>query len=248
MKLDSSNKYSAKSVIDRFFILKGSRSRFGAYVLSVIAVTMTSALSFGQSASSAQDSPWETRAIFGINQVDSTSIRTSFPGESNVGEVDFGSGIAFGGSVGYNFQNNLFLELEYTWRNAEEGDAPETLFGPGTTADASSVIISPNLWYRPIISESSKFKPRFGIGFGWFQEVSMDAERNGIEESFDGDGSGLLLMAGFDWALTDKWRLGLDAKYYDGGSIEATSEADSSRSVSFDYSGLSFDFSLGFRF
>ncbi len=227
-------------------VIRGSRHGFIALLilLGMIGTRPT----YARETQTANRQAWEARAIFGFDRADSTSLTTSLPAESKTGDLDFGSGFAFGGAIGYNFPNNFLLELEYTWRSSGEGDAPDALFGPGAETDVASVMISPNLWYKPTLESMPKLAPRFGITYGWLQEVSMDATVGGIEESFDGDGAGWMLMAGLDWDLNDRWLLGLDARYYDGGGITATSEMDPTRKVSFDYSGLTINLQIGYRF
>lgn len=248
MKSHSINHHSGRaSKSTKGIKILGINSRTLLLATSLLLFSAATPLALSQKEEE-KENRWETRVLFGFDNADSTAVTTSFPDESNTGDLEFGSGIAFGGTVGYNFANDLLLELDYTWRSADEGDAPDSLFGAGASADVASVIISPNLWYKPTLDKMPKFSPRFGIGFGWFQEVSMDVIINGVEQSYDGDGSGVLLMAGLDWDISDKWVFGIDAKYYDGGNINATSESDASRAVSFDYSGTTLNLSLGFNF
>ena len=192
--------------------------------------------------------PWEARLIFGFDSLDSTTVTATSPEGTSTADVDFGSGTALGFSVGYNLPNNLLLELDYVYRTSDEDTLPDAMFGTGTTIDASSVMISPNLWYKPTWNSAPQLKPRFGIGLAWMQEVSSDVMLGGVENSFDGDGTGFKLMAGIDWEVSDRWLVGVDATLYDAGSIDATSETIPGQSIEFDYSGLTFNLGATYRF
>ena len=194
------------------------------------------------------DGAWIARINVALDQPGSTTLTTQFSGLSDSADVSFGSGFMFGGSVGYAWDNGFLLEVDYNWKSGGADRAPDFLFGPNTDVEVSSVVIAPSLWYRLEIEEWPTLKPKLGLSYGWLQEVSFDAEAGGSEESFDGDGTAFSVMAGLDWNIQDNWILGVELRYYDGGNIDAVSEVDPSRSVSFDYSGWNAGVSVGYKF
>ena len=195
-----------------------------------------------------ENAPWSVRLITGADFALSTDLDLKENGTTSKGDGDFNPGFVAGAALGYTWQESICLEFEYTYQTSGAGDADESVFGEGAESQIASVAIGPTLWYRPSNLFSGSLKPKIGLGIYWLEEVSLDIEQGGREDSFSDSGALYSITAGIDWEFRENWSLGTELRYYKSSSLDAEDETDSSRKLEFDYEGFNALVSLGYKF
>ena len=89
-----------------------------------------------------------------------------------------------------------------------------------------------------------------GAGLGWLQEIDIDLEGNGPEQSYSGDGDiGVQLFLGADYALSDAWALQGEVRYARFSDIDLDGEARAEGSLTgLDYEPLTLQLGIVYRF
>lgn len=195
-----------------------------------------------------ENAPWSVRLITGVDFALSTDLDLKENGATSKGDGEFDPGFVAGAAFGYDLQNDITLELEYTYRTSGSGDADESVFGQKAESQVASVAIGTNFWYAPEKSLFGNLKPKIGLGIYWLEEVSMDIEQNGQENSFDDSGILYSVMAGLDWEFRESWILGTELRYYNSSTLEAEDETNSNRKLEFDYKGFNALVSVAYQF
>ena len=150
--------------------------------------------------------------------------------------------------MGHEFSNNWRLEGEVLYRTSEldSGDIPG--LGTFTDGDYSSLAIAANGFYDFNLFGNEKISSYVGAGIGWLQEIDIDFEQSGIEQSFSTDDIGFQVMAGARYDLGENWFVDAEARYFFASDIEMTAEDNAVGTVTADYDPLTFAISAGWRF
>lgn len=166
-------------------------------------------------ANNQNNSNWNVRPYFGISQMSDLSAQTTGVGtvDGNA-QVNLDSGFTAGLGFGYQINQNWTAELAWEYRSNDS----ETTLADGsvfTEGNYASNLFMLNAAYN--FPASGKWHPYVGAGLTWLQEVDIDLELNGIEQSYSGDGStGFQIFGGVNYPLTPKWNLQGELRY---GSI-----------------------------
>lgn len=189
--------------------------------------------------------PWYAEAIFGRTYLGEDTFEVvdgGVPGTAGIDvEEAFAAGFALGRHVGPRYR----VEGEYLYRT-NETDAVSL---PGGTfldsGDWSSVAVSAN-GYVDFLRDRN-VRPYFGLGAAWIQEIDIDLDTLSGEESYSGDGFGWQAMAGVQWDFAPRWRLELEARLFDGETVDYDREGGTGR-LSADYGPIDILIGLAYRF
>ena len=194
------------------------------------------------------DDNWYATAKFGFNTLGDQTVSYVGPGGSSSGNTKFDGGFAAGGAVGYEFGNNWRLEGEVLYRTSELDTADVAGLGTFTEGDYSSVAIAVNGLYDFNLFGNENVKTYVGAGLGWLQEIDIDFEQDGVEQSFSTDDIGFQAMFGARYELGENWFIDAEARYFFASDIEMTAEDNAIGTITADYDPLTFAVSVGLSF
>ncbi len=158
---------------------------------------------------------WFVRPYVGLSQMsDLDSDFSDIDGLSGKADVDLDTGFTGGLGVGYRYTDSFAVEVGWEYRS---NDSETTLNGVSEFDDGN---YASNIFYlngHYFFAENGPWQPYVGGGLTWAEEVDIDLERGGDEQSYSGDGdTGFQVFAGVDYALNEKWKLQTELRY---GSI-----------------------------
>ena len=160
------------------------------------------------------------------SRIDSSNFTESGAlGAGNGLRAEFGSGLGFGGDIGYRYGNGWASEIEWNYRRhsldaLRQGSSKLTRDG-----DFASNILLINGLRR--FSMSGGWTPFVGAGIGLVQEIDIDMTPNnsGAERGYSsGRKSAFQFIGGVEYELTPKWRITADARWLRVGSVRLDNE------------------------
>lgn len=201
---------------------------------------------------STDDSRWYLTLNGGWSGVRDASAMLQPPtGTSTSGELKLGSGYLYGGSIAYRIDPSWRVEGELNYR----GNSVDSTTIPGLDAkqndgDLASLAFMVNGLYdfEGWQTSFARFRPFVGAGLGWAQEIDTDLTIGGVEREFSGNRFAYQLLAGVNWYYRSGWFAGARLKWFDAGSVDLDATLSSLGKLKVDYSGLSAELSLGYRF
>ena len=119
---------------------------------------------------------------------------------------------------------------------------------PHIKCDYSSLTFAANGYYDFNLFGSDKARAYAGAGIAWLQEIDIDFEQNGVEQSFSSDDVGFQLMLGARYNLGERWYLDAEARYLSATGISMDSEEGTGGTVTADYDPLSLTLGFGWQF
>ena len=181
------------------------------------------------------------KPLLGLSQMSNQTARVDGPGLSNgPASIGLGNGFNAGLLLGYRMNSNWSVEVgwEYRTNEAEITLANGDRFSDGNYASNQFFI---NGLYH--FAGSGRWEPYVGAGLLWGQEIDIDLEQGGIEQSFDGQGDiGVQVLAGVNYRLSETWTIGAEVRY------GRTSGIDLGPIKDLNYSPTTVQFSMGYRF
>lgn len=199
-------------------------------------------------ASNQNTSTWTVRPYFGISQMSDLSAQTIGVGtaDGNV-QVNLDSGFAAGLGFGYQINQNWTAELAWEYRSNDS----ETTLADGsifTEGNYASNLFMLNTAYN--FPASGKWQPYVGAGLTWLQEVDIDLESNGNEQSYSGDGNiGFQIFGGINYPIAQKWDLQGELRYGSITGIDLVGEQNANGSFTdMDYKTTTVQIGLTYQF
>ena len=165
------------------------------------------------------------------------------------GKLKLGSGVMFGGAVGWHLRPDWRIEADYNYRtNKLRATSLPGVDARQSDADLASVLIMANLLkdFDGWGANWATFKPYIGAGVGIAQEVDTDLNIGGVQREFSGKRMAWQLLAGLNWQYRSPWFAGVGLRYIDAGSVPLKSPGLGQMKV--DYRGVGIDVRLGYRF
>jgi len=215
----------------------------------IISIVIFFFISMHQSIVNAADqSGWFITPFIGLSQLSGfDATANSIDGLSGNAEVDTDSGLNAGLSVGYRYNDRFAMEFGWEYRSNDSAVniADESVFDEGNYASNSFFL---NGYYY--LSQRGAWQPYVGAGLIWMQEIDIDLERNGIEQSYSGDGDvGLQVFAGVNYQLSRNWQLQTQLRYGSLSDIELSGEEGAVGEFSdFDYQPITLQIGTTYRF
>ncbi len=199
-------------------------------------------------ADAAAEGPWYATAKFAYSTLDDQGIEYTAAGNTTNGTAEFDGGFVAGAAGGYRFNDNWRLEGEFMYRTSEIDRAEIPGVGSFTDGDYSSVAIGVNGLYDFNLFGSDKARAYVGAGVAWLQEIDIDFEEGGVENSYSGDDFGFQVMLGARYDMSERWFLETDVRYFFASDIDMSAEGDAVGNVTADYEPLSITAGFGWRF
>lgn len=195
----------------------------------------------------AENSGWYLRAHGGVSSLDDTSGGFTVSGSSSKIDINTDSGSFLGLAGGYDYGNGWRAEVAWEYRT---NDSTATLDGVSAfdAGDYASNTFFLNGIYA--FGGNDQWRPYAGGGLAWVQEIDIDLENNGVEQSYSASGDvGFQVFAGVEYALSPKWVLGGELRYVLLSDIDFDSEAGAPGAVSgLDYRHTSAQLGITYRF
>lgn len=180
-------------------------------------------------------SPWSVQPFIGVNQLGDTNIETtgigSVDGESSV-KLD--RGFTAGLALAYQISAQWSTEFAWDYRSAESSVnlADGSNFPEGNWAS--------NLFYvngRYHFTEMAHWYPYLGAGLVLAQEIDIDLERDGVEQSYSGSGDlGMQVVGGFSVAIGSNVHWNVELRYANIEGVTMEGEEGAAGSIEADYS------------
>lgn len=186
------------------------------------------------------------KPYFGVSALSDKNAETNGIGAQNgTADIQVDSGFVSGVGFGYRYNPNVAAEIawEYRTNNSETTLADGSVFSEG---DYASNILYLNGYY--FSNARGNWTPYVGAGIGWIQEIDLDFESNGVEQSFSGDGDiAFQFMAGVEYGLSENSRLNAELRY-SNASVDLEGENATGSFSDLDYDPLSLQLGLSFYF
>lgn len=224
-----------------------SKSTYAGAILLVHAVFCGTA--GAQTASDNSQDKWFGRAWGGFSSLSDTSGSSDgfqLDSSTDTLSVNVGGGFAAGAGVGYRFANNFAAELAWEYRSNDS----EVDFDGGASFDdgnyASNTFFLNGYYY---LASRGAWEPYLGLGLAWVQEIDIDLEGNGPEQSFSGDGDvGVQVFAGASYRISPNWSAQGELRYGRITGLDLTGEGNPGTISDFDYEPLTLQIGLKYDF
>ena len=161
-------------------------------------------------------------------------------------DIDLDTGFNAGFSIGYQYTPYLAAELAWEYRsNDSEVTLPDN--ERFTSGNYASNIFHVNSIYS--FSPGKRLNPYVGAGISWVQEIDIDLEKNGSEQSFSADGDlGYQLFAGLDYQINSLWSLNSEIRYGHISNIDLKGENVTGTIEDIDYKPITIQFGVKYKF
>ncbi len=196
----------------------------------------------------AAEDTWFVRPYIGMSQMsDLSSDFTDIDSISGTADINLNGGFTAGLGIGYRYNEHLAAEFGWEYRS---NDSEVNLANTSTFKDGN---YASNVFYingHYFFVTSGKWQPYVGAGLSWAQEIDIDLERDGVEQSYSGDGeSGFQIFAGLNYALSNNWEIQSELRYGSISDINLSGEAnDSGGFQSLDYQPTTLQLGLVYNF
>lgn len=190
---------------------------------------------------------WFVRPYIGLSQMSDIEGDTAGIGSvDGVADISLDTGFTAGLGVGYRYNANIAAEIAWEYRSNESGVALANaeIFEDGNYA---SNIFFVNGFYYPHGFET--WQPYLGAGLSWIQEIDIDLETGGAEQSYSGSGDfGFQLFAGVDYPIAENWDLQGELRYGSVSKIDLEGEGISGGFNNLDYDTFTIQLGAAYRF
>jgi opacity protein-like surface antigen len=195
------------------------------------------------------DSGWYGRAWGGFSALPDTSGTVEdFAPAAMMDSVDVSTdgGFAAGAAVGYRYGPSIGVEVAWEYRTNDS----DTTFASGPRFSdgnyASNTFFLNGTYY---FNGRGAWEPYIGAGLAWIQEVDIDFEGVGPEQSFSGDGDvGIQVFVGTNYRLSERWSAQGELRYGRIGGIDLEGENVSGSISGFDYEPFTAQLGLRYHF
>lgn len=181
-----------------------------------------------------------------LADTDGTALGVADPLAPVAVTVNTSGGFTAGAGFGYRYNPTIAVEVAWEYRSNDS----ETTFASGdrfSDGNYASNTFYLNGYY--FLSERGKWEPYVGAGLGWIQEVDIDLEGNGPEQSFSGDGDiGLQVFIGSNYRLTESWSAHGELRYGAFTGVDLAGENVTGAISDFDYRPLTLQFGVSYSF
>ena len=221
------------------------------FMLKKIGIILSISTLISNAAFADDTGKWSVKLYGGISTMGDQSIEQT--GVPNVtagatGTINSDNGFMAGGSVGYNYTNNLSVELAWDYRSNDS----KTNFSNGTSfndGNFASNILFVNGKYTFDTIHQTNLRPYIGAGLGYVQEIDLDLVTGGVEYSYSKNNEmAYQFMTGITYTLTKKIDLDAGLRYVRVDNFNLKRENGSGELRNVDYDPLSLAIGLSYKF
>ena len=182
------------------------------------------------------DGGFYARIFGGASSLSDTTTSGALSGTSG-----FDTGQVFGAAFGYAYGGSPFrTELEYAYRTADPDDSA------GFSGDFASTTLALNGYYSFAPVAGGKLTPYVGAGLAYVTEIDLDVSDSVAAGEYNDTGIfAYQVMIGADYAISDRWSLNGELRYFDAGSQTLTGD---SGTLSADYDSVDLILGATLRF
>jgi outer membrane protein W len=218
-------------------------------MLKKIGLILASSILISNSAFADDTGKWYVKLYSGTSTLsDQSTKQTDVASAGASGKIKNDSGFMAGGSVGYNYTNNLSVELAWDYRSNDS----KTNFSDGSRfndGDFASNIFFVNGRYTFDPFAQTNLRPYIGGGLGYVEEIDVDLKSGGVERSYSKNSEmAYQFMAGITYPLTEKIDLDAGLRYVRVDNIKLKRESGSGELRNVDYDPLSLAVGLSYKF
>ena len=194
----------------------------------------------------AEDSGWYSGFHGGLSSLSDPEGNFARQEVNQVASGNADSGAFAGISGGYRFGNGWRMEMAWEYRNNELVGKIGPLDFP--KADFASGMVYLNGIY--ILSNSSGWRPYVGAGLSWAQEIDIDFERDGAEQSYSTSGdTGFQIFTGIEYDLSPHWIFSGELRYGNVSGLDLDPESGALGMIEdMDYEHISLQLGISYRF
>lgn len=190
---------------------------------------------------------WFLRPYLGLSQMSDINANTLDIGSvDGSADISLDSGFTAGLGVGYRYNNYVAAEFAWEYRSNESEVtlADMQTFDEGNYASNTFFL---NGFYYPDGFET--WQPYLGLGLSWIQEIDIDLEADGSEQSYSGSGDfGFQVFAGVDYPIINRWDLQAEIRYGSIGGINLEGEGITGEVSNLDYDTFTGQLGVVYRF
>lgn len=188
--------------------------------------------------------------IYGGSSIlgDQTIKQTGVAAAGATGKNENDSGMTLGGALGYNYTNNTSVELawDYTSNDTSNKFSDGTNFNEGNFA-SSIFFLNGRYTFDPIMQ--TKLRPYSGAGIGYVEEIDIDLETGGVENSYSKSGEfAYQVMTGVTYPLSEKFDLDAGVRYMRIDGINLKREGGTGELRNVDYDPLLLNVGVSYKF
>lgn len=192
---------------------------------------------------------WSIVPYTGLSQMQDQTLEINGLGSGQDGRADVAleTGFVAGISSRFHYDNSRWISefgWEYRSNDAIITSANGSQFPGGNYAS--------NIFYlngRYQLAESQAFIPWVGAGLLWTQEIDLDSEGTGPEQSFSTSGStGYQLMVGADYDISPQLYLTGEFRFSSQSGLDLDEEGGAAVVSDIDYQNLTLSLGVGYRF
>lgn len=161
-------------------------------------------------------------------------------------DIELDDGFSAGLGIGYFLTSHWALELNWEYRS---NDSEVTLANGDRFNDgnyASSLFFLNGIYF---FDARDKWQPYLGAGLSWAEEVDIDLERGGREQSYSTDGDvGYQVFAGVNYRLARSWAVQGEVRYGAITGLDLDGEGEPGEIRDIDYETTTLQLAVMYEF
>ncbi len=221
--------------------------KLGAAVCGVLSLQASPVSA--QTSDGASSDGWYARTWGGysaLSDTDGSILDYGFEGSEDRIDVSTEGGFTAGAGIGYRYGPRIGVEVAWEYRTNDS----ETVLAAGPQFPdgnyASNTFFLNGFYY---LNRRGPWEPYLGAGLAWVQEVDIDLEDAGAEQSFSGDGDvGIQVFVGTNYRLSEHWSAHGELRYGSISGIDLEGENVGGVIRDFDYKPVTAQLGLSYNF
>lgn len=159
--------------------------------------------------------------------------------------VELDNGMVLGGAFGYRYNPHWAAEIAWEYRSNKSETTVGALRYPEGNYASNIFFINGLYHFNPL----ANWQPYVGVGIGWMQEIDIDLELNGVEQSYSN--SGALTYQGFiglEYQWSPAWTVFTEFRHAGGKSGLLKHEQTKAALGELQYKPFTWQFGVKFAF
>lgn len=226
-----------------FIINSDNLTKYGVTFMKTkrVLCSMLPVLFFSASSLAADASRYYLKPYTGLSYMNDVSNH----GDTTPIEIELEQGMVLGAAFGYRYNTKIAVELAWEYRsNDSESTVGASTYPAGNYAS--------NIFYLNTIyffDSFGTFTPYAGAGVGWVQEIDIDLESAGIENSFSNSGTFTYQgFAGVEYKFSSAWSAHTELRHAGGKSGDLKNEQTADLLGDFNYKPFTWQVGVKYSF